>query len=256
MAVLWRRRSSGRGHRRAAPAPALRTSAAGGRLARKHLGQLVRWQVLSRLGRIGGERAGSAGYVYALASPGNACRIRTSRYVPRGRLTELPAPCPGRQRALRQPPRAREARCRRARSPTTPSPPAGGATSGPVAHRAFSSLTPWLSSLGDFEDRYFVEIDCGTESARGSSAKAKTYVRYWQSGREQAETGVFPFVLWVAPDEHRAGLPDRCPGQPACRALAAVPGDHRGRGRRTRWPAGTSESISKRKEVSNEHTNH
>jgi hypothetical protein len=29
-------------------------------------------------------------------------------------------------------------------------------------------------------------------------------VRYWQSGREQAETGIFPFVLWVTPDAARA----------------------------------------------------
>ena len=34
-------------------------------------------------------------------------------------------------------------------------------------------------------------------------SKAKTYCRYWQSGREQMTEGVFPTVLFVVPDDNR-----------------------------------------------------
>jgi hypothetical protein len=60
--------------------------------------------------------------------------------------------------------------------------------------------------VDDLEYRYFVEMDCATEHSPQIIAKAKTYIRYWQSGREQAETGIFPFVLWVAPDANRAAF--------------------------------------------------
>lgn len=58
--------------------------------------------------------------------------------------------------------------------------------------------------IDDYEDRYFIEADCGTEHRPHIVTKAKSYVRYWQSGSEQAQTGIFPYVLWIAPDEQRA----------------------------------------------------
>ena len=86
-----------------------------------------------------------------------------------------------------------------------------------------SLLSGWRTT----KYRYFVEIDCATEHRTPDLGKAKTYLRYWQSGREQAETGIFPFVLWVAPDQRRAGfLVDTLSNAPA-RTLAAVHGDHR-----------------------------
>jgi hypothetical protein len=60
--------------------------------------------------------------------------------------------------------------------------------------------------VGDYEDRYFIEADCSTEHCPHITAKAKAYVRYWKSGREQAESGVFPYVLWVGPDPKRAAF--------------------------------------------------
>ena len=49
--------------------------------------------------------------------------------------------------------------------------------------------------------------------------KAKSYIRYWQSGGEQAAHGVFPLVLWIGPHGHRvAQLSD---------ALAGLPAEHR-----------------------------
>ena len=77
-----------------------------------------------------------------------------------------------------------------------------------------------LAVLGidDYEDRYFIEADCSTEHRPHIVAKAKTYVRYWQSGREQVETGIFPYVLWVAPDEPRAAF--------LVDVLASLPPEH------------------------------
>jgi hypothetical protein len=56
---------------------------------------------------------------------------------------------------------------------------------------------------GRFEDRWFIEVDRGTESKPTLARKCETYRRYWQSGTEQAASGFFPRVLWLAPDDHR-----------------------------------------------------
>lgn len=70
----------------------------------------------------------------------------------------------------------------------------------------------------DHEHHYWMEIDRSTESLTWITDKAKTYSRYFDTGREQQEQGVFPVCLWIAPDEHRAaGLTD---------ALARLPADH------------------------------
>jgi len=60
-----------------------------------------------------------------------------------------------------------------------------------------------ISVQGDFEDRWFLEVDRCTESPSRLLAKAEAYIAYFQSGREQAETGAFPRALWVVPDEAR-----------------------------------------------------
>jgi hypothetical protein len=56
----------------------------------------------------------------------------------------------------------------------------------------------------EYEDRWFVELDRGTESPAKLKHHADSYVRYWQSGTEQARSGLFPRVLFVVPDEARA----------------------------------------------------
>lgn len=196
-------------------------SAAAGRLARKQIGQLIQWRVLARLGRVRRDgKPGTAGFAYGpgivgqrLLEPGR------SRYFPRW------TPRPGYLRhgvavselyvSLREAERAggfdlvaydAEPSCwRRYFGP-------GGAR---------SILKPdalVVAGLGDFEHRYFVEMDCSTEHRPQIIAKGKAYVRYWQSGREQAETSVFPYVLWVAPDSQRAEL--------LVDALSSLPAEH------------------------------
>jgi hypothetical protein len=197
-------------------------SISGGRLARKHLGQLIDWQVLLRLKRsVGGERAGSSGYVYALGAAGQRLlHPNRSRYVP------VWTPRPSHLRhavsvselyiSLREVEHNRgdmelttydtEPRCwRHYFGP-------GGArtTLKPDALAAIAN--------GDYEYRYFIEMDCSTEHRPQIVAKAKTYVRYRQSGREQAATDIFPFVLWVTPTDKRRSL--------IIDALATLPPEH------------------------------
>lgn len=181
------------------------------RRARAVLERLHDLRLVSRLERrIGGVRAGSAGYVYGLATLGQ-------------RLVTQHGPAGG----------------RRLRAPWTPSPSF-------VDHvldvselyvrlreleRADSTIKllafdaeptawrPWQSADGeelllkpdaftsvavdDIEYLHFVEVDRSTESSTVLRRKAEVYAAYWQSGTEQGRLGVFPRVLFVVPDERR-----------------------------------------------------
>lgn len=75
------------------------------------------------------------------------------------------------------------------------------------AHGALETLKPDLyavTATPEFEDSWFIEVDRGTESLPRLLRKCAQYERYRRLGREQAEHGVFPVVLWVMPDEARA----------------------------------------------------
>lgn len=58
--------------------------------------------------------------------------------------------------------------------------------------------------VGDYELRWFCEVDRATESLPTIQKKCRLYADYYQSGAEQAEHGVYPRVCWVVPDEARA----------------------------------------------------
>jgi hypothetical protein len=57
---------------------------------------------------------------------------------------------------------------------------------------------------GEYEDHWFIEIDRGTESLPVLIRQCQQYETYRRSGVEQADGGIFPRVLWLVPDEHRA----------------------------------------------------
>ena len=86
-------------------------------------------------------------------------------------------------------------------------------TTEPSTWRAFAgragttqTLKPDLhavTALGDFEDHWFIEIDNGTESLPTVLVKCQTYQRYFESGREQHISGVFPKVVWLMVDARR-----------------------------------------------------
>jgi Replication-relaxation len=57
---------------------------------------------------------------------------------------------------------------------------------------------------GEYELRWFVEIDRGTEHVPTLLRKCRLYHTYYKNGVEQREHEVFPRVLWVAIDQRRA----------------------------------------------------
>lgn len=57
---------------------------------------------------------------------------------------------------------------------------------------------------GEYELRWFIEVDRASESLPVIIRKCRLYTDYYQSGQEQAKHDVFPRVCWVAPDAARA----------------------------------------------------
>ncbi|WP_326955141.1 replication-relaxation family protein [Amycolatopsis sp. NBC_01286] len=60
--------------------------------------------------------------------------------------------------------------------------------------------------IGGWEYSTFLEIDLNSESAPTIRRKLEAYVRYWNSGAEQRQYGVFPRVWWFVPDGTRAAV--------------------------------------------------
>jgi hypothetical protein len=59
--------------------------------------------------------------------------------------------------------------------------------------------------VGEYELRWFIEVDRASESLPVIRRKCRLYADYYQSGTEQAgHGGVFPRVCWATPDEGRA----------------------------------------------------
>lgn len=57
----------------------------------------------------------------------------------------------------------------------------------------------------DYELRWFIEMDRGSESLPVVVRKCHLFAAYYQAGVEQAEHGgIFPRVCWIVPDEARA----------------------------------------------------
>jgi len=83
----------------------------------------------------------------------------------------------------------------------------------PHCWRTFYSLEHGLSPLkpdmyvwlqtGTDRLSWFIEIDRGTTYMHALRQKLALYVQYYLAGLEQKEHGVFPRVLWVAPNKAR-----------------------------------------------------
>ena len=56
---------------------------------------------------------------------------------------------------------------------------------------------------GGYEDCWFIEIDCDTETIARVMDKCDRFLEYLRTGAEQKQTGVFPNVVWIVPDEKR-----------------------------------------------------
>jgi hypothetical protein len=82
----------------------------------------------------------------------------------------------------------------------------------PNCWRSFShkgkltALRPDLAAVtvcGDYEDRWFIEIDLNTEAPVTVVEKCRRYHDYYRSGLEQKQHDVFPLCVWIVPDATR-----------------------------------------------------
>lgn len=82
----------------------------------------------------------------------------------------------------------------------------------PECWRTFSEcgtiqpLKPDLFAItvsGPYEDRWFIEVDLDTESPNKIINKCERYHKYYRSGLEQHESGVFPLTVWIVPSQKR-----------------------------------------------------
>jgi hypothetical protein len=177
---------------------------AAARACRRSLERLTRERLIIRIERrIGGVRAGSRSYVYALGPVGHRVLALSS---PRPRYREPSTTFIRHTLAVAQlvvdvTVAARsgsfdllvcqtEPRCWRQFSS------AGGITV--LRPDLFLSL-----GVGEYERRFFVEVDQGTEHLPALIRKCRLYESYYRSGTEQAAHDVFPRVAWVVPDERR-----------------------------------------------------
>ena len=164
---------------------------------------------LDHLGRrIGGVRAGSGGLVWHLTHAGERLLyLENHTLTPTKRFTE-PSPyflahtlavadiavqltelCRG-QRTLKLTALQPEPECWRTFS----------------EYGAIQSLKPDLFAITvsrQYEDRWFIEVDLDTESPNKIIDKCERYHKYYRSGLEQQEAGVFPLTVWLVPSAAR-----------------------------------------------------
>jgi hypothetical protein len=183
------------------------------RVARRVLARLVAQRVLDRLERRrGGAGGGSSAWVYALGPAGRRLvAYWAGEGLPRSRGAHEPGAVWTAHTlavgdlyvALRAAERAgrvellsfdTEPACWRRYTRL------GGAT-GLLKPDAYVRL-----GVGEFEDSLLIEVDLGTEHRGQLTRQHHAYGEYFRAGVEQAETGVFPGVLWIVPDERRLTL--------------------------------------------------
>ncbi|HEX5852523.1 MAG TPA: replication-relaxation family protein [Solirubrobacteraceae bacterium] len=178
------------------------------RVARRGLSRLARLGVLQPLARrVGGERSGSASTTYAVGRAGQYLlqsgatskrRVRAA-HTPGARylahtlaVAQLYVDLVGAER---------QEQAELIRFEPEPQRPymAGFGARQVLKPDAFLKL-----GIADYEFSWFIEQDMATESLSTVKGKALRYHEYFRTGTEQAARGVFPRVLWIAPDTARA----------------------------------------------------
>lgn len=176
-------------------------SASDARAARRALARLHREQLLDRLQRrIGGVRAGSAGFVYRVGPAGQRLRGERRRTMDEPGLHHLEHTLAVTQLYV---------------DLAT----AGGATElvvfdpEPAAWRDFigghgENVTLKPDAYAELEDHaarrlWFVEVDRGTVSTTTLRKQLRVYRDYLSTGIEQQARGAFPRVVWVTPAGRR-----------------------------------------------------
>jgi Replication-relaxation len=190
------------------------------RAVRRALLRLTRLDVLERLPRVvGGVRAGSAGYVYRLGLAGQRLGLEHG-WIPerRRRRSRVPgtlflnhALAVSELHTLL----TEVGRSGRLELLELSAEPACWRSYGGVGAQRFTLKPDSFLRLGsgDYELVFFIEVDMGSEGSRALDRQLRAYVAYYGSGKEQAERGVFPKTLWLAPDERRVSAIGECVGR-------------------------------------------
>jgi hypothetical protein len=191
------------------------------RRCRATLDRLTRWRCLGRLERrVGGVRAGSAGFVYFLLPFGHRVLHPGAEHLQRTRepsrafvdhtlaISELWVELTEAER-----------RGDLELLDFQPEPSSWRSFSGIGGDRRWVKPDARVTVVaGEWEQHCFVEVDLGTESGTVIRRKAEAFVAYWQTGIEQQRDGVYPRVVFLVPDDARRGrLVD---------ALGRLPAEH------------------------------
>lgn len=180
------------------------TPATAARTCRRVLERLTRERLLVRLERrVGGVRSGSASYVYALSSLGQRVLDQDG---PRRRLSEPSERFVDHTLAVGDFLIQLHVQSRSAAWDLLEW------QSEPACWREVRTLGGRLVlrpdlfvvlGVGEYELRWFVEIDRGTEHLPAITRKCRLYHTYYKNGSEQRRHGVFPHVLWITLDDRR-----------------------------------------------------
>lgn len=187
------------------------------RAVRRTLLRLTRLDVLERLPRVvGGVRAGSAGYVYRLGLAGQRLALHYG-WLPerRRRRSRVPGTL-----FLNHALEVAELHTRLIEVDRTGRLELLELSAEPACWRSYGGVGAQRSVLkpdsflrlgvGNYELVFFIEVDRGSEGSRALMRQLRAYVAYYDSGKEQAERGVFPKTLWLAPDERRVSAIEEC----------------------------------------------
>ena len=183
------------------------------RRARALMQRLHELGLVTRLERrVGGVHAGSAGHVYGLTTRGQRL---TSRLGPAGgrRLRKPWEPSPTfvdhilavselyvRLRELETEGQVDEL-------VSEAEPACWRFWTGPGGERLVVKPDAYVGFVrGDYEYRYFVEVDRASQSRSVIRRKGEVYIEYFLSGSEQARSNLFPRVLFVTTDDKRKAV--------------------------------------------------
>ena len=186
----------------ATPATALRAASR----ALNKLKALGLIDTLSR--RIGGVRAGSSGFVWHITHAGERLiYLHTQALTPTKRFFEPSPYFLAHTLAVAEVAVQLTELCRDTKSLTL-----SALQPEPECWRTYSeygtvaALKPDLFAItasGQFEDRWFLEVDLATESPAKIISKCEKYHQYYRSGLEQREAEVFPLTVWIVPTVER-----------------------------------------------------
>ena len=185
------------------------TSATALRAASRTLNKLKDLGLVNTLSRrIGGVRAGSGGLVWHITHAGERLiYLQTQALTSTKRFFEPSPYFLAHTLAVAEVAVQLTELCRNAKSLTL-----SALQPEPECWRTYSeygnilALKPDLFAIttsGQYEDRWFIEVDLDTESPAKIVSKCEKYYKYYRSGLEQKEAEVFPLTVWIVPTAER-----------------------------------------------------